>query len=319
MEKQAKIAYLIAAHADPAHLARMVYMLDHHADFFIHIDRKQAIEPFTDRINGPNIYFLTGRDRVTVHWGGFSQVRATLNLMSRCLAVNKRNTIPYKKVVFMSGADYPIKPAEYIHHYFDEHREVNFIRGMNITRANAKKYNYCVSNYLFFDFHTFSSTLTRIIRKVLNVGVNRVAGKPNYASERGGGRIELYHASSWWALNVEVIRYICRYAEEHPELSRYFRYSLASDEKFFHTIFFNSRYATTNLFGGAEPFVPMTAAFANLHIIDPSLQKWFGVNDLEHVIASDKLFVRKVSTRHSTELLDRIDRILLQEPQVIER
>lgn len=311
MEQRKKIAFLIAAHSDPPHLQRLVDALDANADFFIHIDKKQPIAPFTERINKPNVVFLTDSDRIKVYWGGFSQVRATLNLLKACIAASDRHQVTYTKIVFLSGADYPIKSDDYIHRFFEEHPDTNFIRGMNITRANTAKYNYCVRNYLFFNFQLRSPVLTRVARKFLNVTVNRFARKPNYIATKQGNRMDIFHGSSWWALNSDVARYILAQADQQDEACRYFKLTLASDEKFFHTLFFNSAYAASNGKGGEEGYVPHTSAFANLHLIDQSLQKWFGLEDFDAIRTSDKLFVRKVSSRQSTALLDRIDRELL--------
>ncbi|QNL51630.1 glycosyl transferase [Olivibacter sp. SDN3] len=316
MEIKRKIAYLIAAHSDPEHLQRLVDVLDDDADFFIHIDKKQEIEPFIKRIDKHNVFFLTGDNRIKVYWGGFSQVQATLNLLRRCLTENDRNQTEYKKVVFMSGADYPIKGNDYIHNFFDDRKEVNFIRGMNITDANTPKYNYCVRNYLFFNFFIFSLTVTRVIRKMLNLIVSSLKTKPNYIRNNDGDKLDIFHGSSWWALNIEVIRYIIEYTANHKKLSKYFKYSLASDEKFFHTIFFNSKFSKTNLYDGTEPYVPFTSAFANLHIIDSSLRKWFNLDDFDLIENSEQLFVRKVSSRHSRALLDKIDKDLLKKAVV---
>lgn len=310
MEERKKIAYLIAAHSDPEHLERLIGVLDNAADFFIHIDKKQQIEPFIKRINKPNVYFLTEQDRIKVYWGGFSQVQATLNLLRKCLEINDGNQSAYKKVVFMSGADYPIKSNDYIHHFFEQHNAINFIRGMNITKANTKKYNYCVCNYLFFDFFIYTSSLTRVVRKAMNLAGN-LKKKPNYVTNNEGDKRDIFHGSSWWALNIDVIRYILRYTVKHNMINKYFRYSLASDEKFFHTIFFNSEFSKSNLYGGEEPYVPFTSAFANIHIIDPSLTKWFDLSDFDMIKNADQLFVRKVSSLYSKGLLDRIDSDLL--------
>ena len=313
MEQRKRIAYLIAAHSDPLHLQRLVGALDVDADFFIHIDKKQPITPFTELINKPNVTFLADSNRVKVYWGGFSQVQATLNLLEACLAAIDRLQVAYTKIVFMSGADYPIKSNDYIHRFFEEHPDTNFIRGMNITRANTVKYNYCIRNYLFFNFQFRSALLTRVTRKFLNVTANWFARKPNYIETKPGNRMDIFHGSSWWALNSDVVQHILTQADRHNEVRGYFKLSLASDEKFFHTFFFNSVYTASNGKGGEEPYVPHTSAFANLHLIDPSLQKWFGPEDFDAIRTSDKLFVRKVSSRKSAALLDRIDRELLRQ------
>src|SRR5690606_2681284 len=109
------------------------------------------------------------------------------------------------------------------------------------------------------------------------------AGKPNYIATEQGNQMDIFHGSSWWALNNEVVRYILAQVERHNEVCRYFKLSLAADEKFFHTLFFNSRYAASNSKGGEEPYVPYTSAFANLHLIDRSLQKWFTAEDFDPI------------------------------------
>jgi len=311
MEERKKIAYLIAAHNDPEHLERLINALDDAADFFIHIDKKQQIEPFLKRIDKLNVFFLEDQDRIKVYWGGFSQVRATLNLLRKCLETNDGNQLEYKKVVFMSGADYPIKSNDYIHHFFEEHKAINFMRGMNITKANTKKYNYCICDYLFFDFFIYTPSLTRVVRKAMNLLGNLLKKKPNYVVNNEGDKLDIFHGSSWWALNIDVIRYIQSYTTKHKRISKYFRFSLASDEKFFHTIFLNSEFSNSNLYGGEEPYVPLTSAFANIHIIDPSLTKWFDLNDFDKIKDANQLFVRKVSSRYSKDLLDKIDSSLL--------
>src|SRR5690606_26105880 len=302
--------------SDPNHLERLVSALDYTADFFIHIDKKQQIAPFLERIDKANVFFLRGNDRIKVYWGGFSQVRATLNLLKKCLEINGSNPIEYKKVVFMSGADYPINSNEYIHRFFEQHKTINFIRGMNITKANTAKYNYCVRNYLFFDFFAYNGSVTRVVRKMLNLVGSSFKKKPNYILRSEGSKMNIYHGSSWWALNVDVIRYIEHYATQHKEISAYFKYSLASDEKFFHTLFFNSDFANSNLYKGEEPYVPFTSAFANIHVIDPSLKKWFDLNDFDKIKHADQLFVRKVSSLYSKDLLDKIDQELLKSHQI---
>jgi hypothetical protein len=51
---------------------------------------------------------------------------------------------------------------------------------------------------------------------------------------------------------------------------------------------------------------------ANLHLIDPTLAKWFTIADREEVARSDRYFLRKVRTGASDELLDYIDAELLK-------
>lgn len=307
-----KIAYLIQAHADPENLKRLINALDDHDDFFIHIDKKSNIEPFFQLLQERNnVFFIDGSDRIKVYWGGFSQVRATLNLIEKCLIQNKINDSDYLKVILISGADYPIKSKQELKDYLVDFKEVNFIRGMNVTEANTKKYNYCLRNYLFFDFFLINQKITRVFRKIINILGSSLFKKANYVLVNNGNKMNVFHGSSWWALNTDVVEYIHAYSKNNDNLKKYFRYSLASDEKYFHTIFFNSDFSKTNIYKGSEPYIPATYAFSNLHIIDPSLSKWFDERDLKSIKESDRFFVRKVSTKNSKTLLDLIDLELL--------
>lgn len=307
-----KIAYLIQAHADPENLKRLINALDDQDDFFIHIDKKSNIDPFYELLKEKsNVFFIEDPDRIKVYWGGFSQVRATLNLIEKCLVQNKINGSDYLKVILISGADYPIKSKKTFKSYLETFKDVNFIRGMNVTEANTKKYNYCLRNYLFFDFFLINQNITRVFRKILNLIGSTIFKKTNYVLLENGKKMDVFHGSSWWALNIEVIKYIQEYSRNNNTLKKYFRYSLASDEKYFHTIFFNSVFSKTNISKGSEPYIPATYAFSNLHIIDPSLSKWFNERDFESIKESDRFFVRKVSTKNSKTLLDLIDLELL--------
>ncbi len=306
-----RIAYLIAAHSDLIHLKRLISALDFQADFFIHIDRKSEMDLSDPLFLQSNVYLLSGKDRIKVYWAGFSQVNATLKLIEKCLQVSAEKNIKYLKAVFFSGACYPIKNNKEIHRFFQDKRGVNFIKGMDVTTPNHYKYNYSLKHYHYFDMFLLSKFATRIIRKILYFSTY-IFIKPNYYVNEQGEKKIIYHGSSWWAINQDVLEYIRRFSKDEARLSKYFKYTMAADEKFFHTIFFNSPFSRSNISAGPDAFKPSTAAFANLHIIDTSLTKWFTEDDYGSILKSDKLFVRKVSTQHSKALLDKIDRNLLK-------
>jgi len=72
-----KIAILIMAHK-PIKYYEVLARDNQEIDFFVHMDIK------TNFINPEikNLFFLKDELRVDVKWGGFSQVQATLNLLS---------------------------------------------------------------------------------------------------------------------------------------------------------------------------------------------------------------------------------------------
>ena len=91
------IAYLVLAHDHPRQLARLVAALESpHAFFVIHIEEVLPASP--------RIRYV--RDRVRVEWMGWSIVEATLRMVRQAM----REDFGY--AVFLSGADYPVKPRE---------------------------------------------------------------------------------------------------------------------------------------------------------------------------------------------------------------
>ena len=97
-------------------LRRLVLALNHSAVFFfIHIDSKSAIEPFTQALKEfDNVRFVK---RTSVNWMGFSQVRVALTLIQEALAQDD-----FSYFSLLSGSDFPIKPNEFILDFFSQNK-----------------------------------------------------------------------------------------------------------------------------------------------------------------------------------------------------
>jgi len=68
-----KICYLILAHADPAHLEKLVSTLDYKSRIFIHLDAKSEMSDFADIKLPKSAKFIS--KRVKVYWGGISMIK----------------------------------------------------------------------------------------------------------------------------------------------------------------------------------------------------------------------------------------------------
>lgn len=147
--------------------------------------------------------------------------------------------------------------------------------------------------------HKAFSLAERILRK----GYSRTVGRLRYAWQES---LTPYHGSTWWALTPAAAEYVLRELENRPTLIAKYRKSFASDEQFVPTLIGNSAFASRST--GEMPFTGRGVwKTANLHVIDPSLARWFTINDLDELRGSDKFFVRKVSSARSAELLDALD------------
>lgn len=309
---QNKICYLILAYNDCENLKRLITRLNEAADFYIHIDKKTEITPFKDALKEfNNVFFIEKREKI--YWGGFSIVQAELNLVTAALNSGE----DYLRYILLSGADYPIVPAKKIHQFFETHQQTEFIRGINLdTLENKELFGIHIDYYQKHDYPLFNRTDTFFF-KAYRAGTNRVLRKFKLSPQVRHKKFDLYQGSQWWALTRGCLIELLEMYNQNPEEYKNFKIgTFAPDEKFFHTLFFNSSYKNKNQIGGVDTPIhmedrTMTSRLANLHIIDESMTKWFCESDYSQIIKSDKLFVRKVKTGYSSKLLDAIDKNIL--------
>ena len=126
-----RIAYIISAYKDAPHLSRLIKALDEDADFYVHIDRKADSRPFKELLPEGKVTFVQSH---WVSWGGWEQVEYQKELLAAVL----HSGIEYTRIVCLSGQDYPLWPNRKIHRYFEEHRDTEFLMGMNLTLPCAQ-------------------------------------------------------------------------------------------------------------------------------------------------------------------------------------
>jgi hypothetical protein len=127
------IAYLILAHESPNHFKRLIRALaSPNSACFVHVDRKSNLDDFLMR-EAANVHFY--EDRIPVYWGEFTFVEAILRLMRH--AVNASTHYDY--YVHLSGTHYPVRSADYIEHFFEEHHGAEFINTDSMSSEKDKK------------------------------------------------------------------------------------------------------------------------------------------------------------------------------------
>lgn len=284
-----RIAYLILAHARPLQLGRLVQTLqdDDNADIYIHIDRKSHLEPFL-RVHPPSqqVFYLS--HRIEVNWAGFSIVRATLHLLREAVQQGK-----YDYYVLLSGADYPIKPADELRsklgkeqgEYIDLHPMPWRKRRMHLDRLRC-----------FFiaarDRHHVGVKLTNKVLQLLPVRPYESALHP----------LHPYCGSQWWTLSRECAEYVLDFVYSHKRFVRFFRFARFSDETFFHTIVAASPFAAR---------VRDSLTFDDWFEKVPPYPALLDSSDLTRLQKSDKFFARKFSLNQDPLVFSRIDQELL--------
>lgn len=292
-----KIAYLIVAHNNPAHLQRLITALSSSsASFYVHIDKKSTIDPFLD-IQGDRIHFTQAR--VPVFWGDFSQVEATLVLLRSALLDPVRSD----RFVLLSGADYPLRSACSIEQFFgiDPGREF-----MNLVAMPCAAAGKPISRLTAYRLRPGDPLLHRAKQKIL-----MMAGLlPNQRAYQDYlGALVPYGGSTWWALSREACDFILRFVTRESRAVQFFMNTLCPDESFFQTILGNSPFKSRivrNLTytdwsaGGASP-----ENITERHLALFRTPAAFTQDDIYG--SGEKLFARKFVNQsgHLVALLDR--------------
>lgn len=293
-----KVAFLILAHHQPEHLARLVHHISAEwNDIYIHIDHTSELEPFVSCIiPGDNPIFLLANQRIDYTWCGFSSVQAILSLLSAALGADQH----YDRFCLLSGADFPIKPIDEIKDAFSGDTE--FMRvDRRLTTDKNNSHVHIVRYYHFLDLK------------------GARGAPPDGVIERELYRdIDLYHGATWWALSYECIGYIVDYLEQHPDYIEFHKYTFCPDEVFFHSIVKSSPFAD-RLSHDFEKEADLQSYYLlnehGCHYIDwnansVTLPKVLESNDFSHIKKSAMLFARKMDANDSSSLLSSIESLI---------
>lgn len=294
-----RIAYILSAYKDAPHLARLVDALDEDADFYVHIDRKADSRPFWELLQG-KVTFVPSH---WVSWGGWEQVEYQKELLAAVL----HSGIPYARVVCLSGQDYPLWSNEKIHHYFDEHKETEFITGMNLTRFADKRLLSKIIHYHFFRDLRWKNlwwknklvVASRNLMKLLPLKkrpVTRIAHK----------EVDVFFGSDYWGITLPCARYVYEKLCSEKELERYLRTSFVPSELCIQTIVFNSPFGKHALLHEGK-YAGLYALTPLHHIVYGKSIKTMSLEDLPALKQSGKMFCRKVVSGTSDSLVEAMD------------
>lgn len=275
-----RIAHLIVTYTDPVQTERMIRRMQHpDFDFYIHLDAKFPISSHEYLTQMPNVFLI--KDRIDVHWAGFSTIQAILNSGKEILDSGKK----YDFVSLMSGQDYPIKTPEEMLAFY-EARKGKLLLKYKAFEGEWEEGMLRVNRYHMSDF-TFRGQYA--IEKLLN---------KLFPKRRMPEGMKFYGSSMFWAISMEALRYVQETIEYNQTMKRFFKFSWAADEFLFQTVILNSHLADQVINENCHYYKhpPMTPNPITLSLVD-----------LDDILASDRIFARKFKMSTDLELLDRID------------
>ncbi len=288
------LAYLILAHQNPLALKKLIEKLDHNGVcIFVHIDKKSEIKKFLSVIAKSNVVFLPNNKRVTVNWGAFGQVLATLNLIEFAYKYN----VNFDRYCLLSGSDYPVKNNNEIISQLDSN--VEYIRIDNVI--DGYNHDSHFDNIQYYWFMDWPGKIKNLLKRKIKRKI--------YAN------IQSYYGSNWWCLTNDCITYILKFVKDNKAYMRFHRYTLCVDEIFFASIIKASPFAQNISHDFEETDDVLKFRESNIHAchyidwnaLDVSLPKVLDMNDAESIVKSSALFARKFEPDKSNELIDYLD------------
>lgn len=205
-------AYLILCHRPPRHLATWATMQPEQ-QFYIHYDKKSPIHELDFLQNHHNIHILN--NRISIHWGGFSMILATLNLFQAALS-NQNNQYFH----LISGDCAPLQTPETMSAVFAQYpHHTLFLQCENVPRLRHRVRFNAPHADTRWQRHIIGKILTKIIH-----GLDYILPSDLMA----------WQGSQWFSATRPALQNLFNAALGEP--SDYFAKKLVPDEHFFQYI-----------------------------------------------------------------------------------
>lgn len=284
-KEEIKVAHIIIAHQFPEQLKRLINALQHpQVFFFIHIDKKSDQQPFLTILKGfENVRFIQKRTDIT--WGGFSMVEAML----QCFREVKGSSVPFTHVNLLSGADYPVKKADEFITYlaknpYEEYFEY-YPAETEWTEAITRYTRYHLTEYKFKGKYLAEKALNFLLPK----------RKVPY-------NLEMVGRLQWFTITYELMCYFLDTVSQKKKLLSFFKLTWGIDELFLPTLTYNSEYRSKMV---NHPLRYIQFNEGQSHPTTIGMADW-------DILQNEKYFFsRKFDINNSSDLMDRIDREIL--------
>ena len=296
-----RLAFLIAAHADPAQLKRLIDSLPANSVFIVHIDAKANLAAFTNIISDQRVRFIT--DRTNVMWGSIGVVECQMKMIREALTMHADEPIGY--LIQMSGMDYPLWSNDRIEAFFAQSQGKEYI--VTQCMANQGEAAKIYTEHRFFNYKYWPyGSLGSKFRVALRHLVYGLGFRKKLRFKALGREYALYKGSMNWAITPDLARLALDYWDNNPAYVRYFRDGHAPDETFIPTLTAHSAFADKAIvidgaFNGLESITP-------LHYMDYAHgTKVLTASDIDTLVESGKMFCRKVASGKSDQLVKLIE------------
>jgi hypothetical protein len=308
-----KFAYLILVHQNADQFIRMVQKLESDDSlFFIHVDKKaddRSFKKVAEHIDPRKIVWLKRR---SVVWAGFNSIRVTLDGLKAIAQAEA----PIGYVTFISGQDYPIKPVTAYHEHLKQSNGASFMQYSPMPRAHwanggldrihyyhilfpSIRFAFPLISYLKIKLPYTQHPKWNLLKKI----VRFLPATKKFPRKFIHGYTP-YEGSNWFTFSIALVKDILKELEKDRSFYTYFKYTHHSDEIFFQTLVLNKLpQQVKNIKNELVTYVDWDATTGR--------PVSFTLQHFEALKNSPLYFARKFDSRVSVEIMDKIDKELL--------
>lgn len=253
-------------------LHRLVERLRHPAvDIYLHVDRRVDPTPFRTS------HIQEVERRYPVVWNGFGLVQASLTWLRQV------RTTGYRTLSFLSGQDYPARRIEDFLEYLEGGSGILLDMQWSDVFERAPRWG------------RFHVTDPNPLRQLGDKIRRRMPWNRGFRLLPSGLRFGC--GSALWTLSGRSVDWMLDFLDERPDVERFFRNTLHSDEMFYQTVLNSSPFASE--LGDHRHYINWSAKCSHPKLLD--------MEDLVAIRESGMHFIRKVDFDQSRDLMDALD------------
>jgi hypothetical protein len=189
---------------------------------------------------------------------------------------------PFDRYVLISGQDYPIASNAAIAEFFSRNRRTEYVEALfqDLTDEAAPGWT---PYYRFRRYHVWLGNQRRALPLL----------------RKGLPPLPIYHGSTWWALTHEAVSYLLNQYRANYAFNRYFHHSFLVEEAYIQTLMRASAFV--------DHIANRDVTYAKWTPTSGPHPKILRSDDIGGLLASGKLFARKVDATVDEGLLDQLD------------
>lgn len=270
------------AHSNFQQLQVLISLLDDpRNDIYLHIDKKEkSFCPDSICVQHSTLVLI---NRISVNWGGHSQIACELNLLKA--AISKH----YQYYHLLSGVDLPLKTQNEIHAFFEAGYPNNYIRFDEIANQTGSFMPRISQYHIFQDIIGRNSGLFIAVLERLERYSLLLQNKLGFCRKQ---YIKPYKGTNWFSITDGLAQYVL---DNEALIKKQFYHSICADEVFLHSVVMTSPYRDS--------------------IVNNSLRAidWkrgnpytYRQEDVEELLHSSNLFARKFDSTIDGTAIDKI-------------